>query len=800
MNPVDPLGIVSLLLSAWSLKSDASTGDLIRSSESRLRRYIRRQMGQHTEALDAILAISDKVDLVLEAIEASGIAGPQRLPERTREVLLDETRVQVQNLLQATRSGGFANAPQEARDAALTIALATHASRAHMYCLRTLPIQRLFVSPSIYNTIDESSSKHLGDFDIPQCDGVVIAGQYGRGKSTLLKMLSTYFVDPNWFTAKDSFAIPVYITASDMARAWPKCKTVIEAMATAFKDRHGVGDLDVFELAAGAGTILFMVDGWDEIHSADVASELFRECIDSATNYRRLGLFVFGGRSRFFTTRSSRGALKSKAVAWLECRGFELEDQKRWLEKWSGLCVESGLVVPPKDLLRNQDRRYRDILHNPLILLLVALRHSFGSAQQSVGGPQRIEAAADVLKWVVDVTVSGKPIIPTEIGGQYRGAVDLDTKVPVLPDCDEEKRRLLQETAYVAHTSGGKTARRADLERHLPEYCSEDYGLVVGKLEASGDSLSDWYSTLALTHFFEQNDDEVEFAHQAFIDYLVAELYARLDPESLRSARRPLSTDQAYLAFQIAGEREDVLTQIAEMAFGGLDAALLSSSDADLVLMIGEHIGNDSLLAFLEWVRDWCVGDDARDRVRGEGVLGDVMEATLYEGRFIEELQIGHQEIAWFGDRGFGGLLMADCTVIDANMSPSRRADDSLPLSGSQWTDCRFLRSHLYVSARGVTVLRGEFISSVMFADDDGTIECVAVLFQNRCVIQGAFSKLVFKKCRFGTPVVIRVNDRKNLEIEAVECGLTSEVIGVIMERDTVIEEVKSNGWIVPVR
>src|SRR5262249_48612059 len=151
-------------------------------------------------------------------------------------------------------------------------------------------------------------------------------------------MLTCHYLDPRWFAPVNRSAIPVYVTATDLCRVRRNSPTLLAAIAATLQDRLGSIDLTTLELAAKAAHIVFVVDGWDGIHAAKDAEELFHECLDSIGNYSRLGSFVFGGRNRFFTARDVAAAIEARSITTIECRGFDRRDQEKWLEKYEKLC------------------------------------------------------------------------------------------------------------------------------------------------------------------------------------------------------------------------------------------------------------------------------------------------------------------------------------------------------------------------------------------------------------------------------------------------------------------------------
>ncbi len=248
MLPPDVTGLLSLLLTAWSIKSSSATGERLLEVGSRTSAYLRRVLGPHASLVEQLAHVSGSYqDLV--SLLVNSVLGRKSFTERALlDALNQAPGTQAKNAAACIDTPRFRAADMESRDAA-TLLLLCQQTAQHMLCLQTIPLHELYIPPTLRDHERGIASKSLHSFRCEEFEAVVITGQYGRGKSTLLKMAATCYIDPGWLGRANESAIPLYITAPDLARIRPRVPSLLDAIATAARDRYGVDGHQTLEPA-----------------------------------------------------------------------------------------------------------------------------------------------------------------------------------------------------------------------------------------------------------------------------------------------------------------------------------------------------------------------------------------------------------------------------------------------------------------------------------------------------------------------------------------------------------------------
>ena len=315
---------------------------------------------------------------------------------------------------------------------------------------------------------------------------LLLLGPFGFGKTSLLAMFAERLL------ALDSSIVPIFIRLRTL-RPVGTVIPLIDALRQHVRDTHGL-DIDTCE-----EEICLLADGFDELNLFFTGGDQAAWVEDAY-----LQLAFLAHRPNITVIISSRPILfiASDAVARdgatrVNLREFDDGRIRRWCERYresAGLSGDLSL-----DFLAERD--LVEVARTPIVLYMIA--RIFETQ------PEMLEAKrytrAEIYRLFINWTEKGR--------------YHTDDKKHELP---RNYREILQEIAWLLFQSG----RGAVAERELLESLRETFGASVDRIPIDRNILV--AHMLRTTSDERDSGDLIEFTHQSFREYLVAERIWRL--------------------------------------------------------------------------------------------------------------------------------------------------------------------------------------------------------------------------------------------------------------------------------
>lgn len=366
-------------------------------------------------------------------------------------------------------------------------------------------LANLFVEPSLTVTLPRESGKSdiitgpaikiLNDFvSSPQEDWgcrnepVLLFGEFGSGKSSLLKMFAVSMVQD------ETKPMPIYIPLSEILIYSTSCLT--DAIHKYLKSKYNIHNFGEF---ISDLPLCWLFDGFDELNLYNEQDTWV------VARYRELEQFAQKKNSKVII--SSRpimflGNLDNipKNTPRIDISLFSDDKIDEWITLWKKISKYRNSNLSLDGL---KSRELIDVARNPMILFMIA---TIFDNEMKVERPY---LRSEVYKFFIDSTEKGK----------YIKDKDIKYKSKTLPNY----RRFLQEIAFLIFRYGSSgLISQVDLQKRLPET-----GIVTKMISDRK------IRSILIGHFFQEtisNDNKkyVEFTHQSLREYLVIEKFIKM--------------------------------------------------------------------------------------------------------------------------------------------------------------------------------------------------------------------------------------------------------------------------------
>ena len=325
------------------------------------------------------------------------------------------------------------------------------------------------------------------DFPGHLSEPILLFGEFGSGKSSLLKMFAGEL-------ARDENApCPIYIPLSEILIY--STSSLIDALKKYLKFKYHINDLDE---SISNRFLFWLFDGFDELNLYNKEDETW--IID---RYLELGQIA----------KSNRVIVSSRPIMFLgnldniplstpriNIEPFSDNLIKSWILYWKKLPKYEKSVISLKGLRK---RELIDVARNPMILFMIATMFDKELSEE------RPYLRSEIYKYFIDSTEKGKYIKDKDVKYKKR--------------TPSNYREILQEIAFLIfrYSSSGFISKE-ELTKRLPETNTVEKVINNQKIRS-----------ILVGHFFQEitgNDKRkyVEFSHQSFREYLVVEKFLQM--------------------------------------------------------------------------------------------------------------------------------------------------------------------------------------------------------------------------------------------------------------------------------
>jgi len=320
---------------------------------------------------------------------------------------------------------------------------------------------------------------------------IVIFGDFGIGKSSFLKMLAATMLR----TGHDRF--PIFIPLRELPVYNP---TDLVKAVERYLDRFGSIVLNRLNRE-----VVFLMDGFDELNLYQQDENWIRrylEQLKSISKYKNAQVII-SSRPILFLKESDNIPAGSTI---LKIREFDDEQIVKWINRWKSV---TGMAESEMNLENLRRRHLLPLVRNPLLLYMTAKIYD-----------------TELNK---DLTYSKGTIYRLFYDWTIKGKFKEDKPSHRLPD---NYRKVLQNIAMSIRALGNKGT--------LIEYDQLKRRILEFQKELPDEDLFEMNELMLVGHFFKVRERRelkwIEFGHQSFGEYLVAEKIFEFLKESVNAA------------------------------------------------------------------------------------------------------------------------------------------------------------------------------------------------------------------------------------------------------------------------
>jgi len=257
-------------------------------------------------------------------------------------------------------------------------------------------------------------------------DGLIVLGDPGSGKSTFLKFLALVLATGQGESLGLQGRLPILLPLAAYANALAEGEIRLDRFLVRYYEQRGV-DVplgEVLERAFQSGSVLFLLDGLDEVRDTSLRNTVVERVRDCYTTHRAAG-------NKFVITSRIVGyrEVRPQAEGLVECTLVDFEDEEIqvFVEKWTA-AVERAASGDTKlaaveaerereELLdaANRNAGVRSLAANPLLLTILAVMK-----RQGVTLPER---RAELYQTYIETLLRGWNLVRSLAGRSTR---DLD--------------------------------------------------------------------------------------------------------------------------------------------------------------------------------------------------------------------------------------------------------------------------------------------------------------------------------------------------------------------------------------
>lgn len=381
----------------------------------------------------------------------------------------------------------------------------------------------------------------------------VVLGEPGSGKTTLCRFAAAHF------TGVESTAepLPLFLTFRDYVRS---CRDQGDCSLLAFlagqaKSHLQVGgiDEDWFEKVLQAGDVVLLLDGLDEVGSAEEREKMRDRVLAFCSQYPKLSVLL---TSRF--AGYDEAPLPSGEFERLELLPFENEDLRVFVHNWYAAQEPNDPLARQRgsaDLLAalEAEPRVKALAGNPLLATLIALVHR---SEAKLPG-ERAKLYEKVVQLLLETW-------PSQAKRNFR-EIDEGLQRSYLESfaLERQKKRNRPEAEV--------SFRRAELVESLADLHCRQAGVAAAVAKRQVEQWVD-YLAAGTGILVEQQPGVFAFLHLSLLEYLAACALDR-EKEPLEEAVTRLEGEPVWReALLLAVGRHDTDLSFLERLFTGLKA------------------------------------------------------------------------------------------------------------------------------------------------------------------------------------------------------------------------------------
>jgi formylglycine-generating enzyme required for sulfatase activity len=257
-------------------------------------------------------------------------------------------------------------------------------------------------------------------------DGLIVLGDPGSGKSTFLKFLALSLATKKGESLGLTERLPILLPLAAYANALSEGEIRLDRFLAQYYEQRGVDAPlgEVLEQAFQSGSVLFLLDGLDEVRDTSLRNTVVERVRDCYTTHRAAG-------NKFVITSRIVGyrEVRPQAEGLAECTvvDFDYEEINAFVEKWTASIERAAggdTSLAAQDATRervelldaaSRNPGVRSLAANPLLLTILAVMK-----RQGVTLPER---RSELYQTYIETLLRGWNLVRSLAG---RSTSDLD--------------------------------------------------------------------------------------------------------------------------------------------------------------------------------------------------------------------------------------------------------------------------------------------------------------------------------------------------------------------------------------